>query len=109
MQTTNATVERRKNRVNIFGVIPARLASTRLPNKPLAPILGMPMIGHVVSRCKRSRTLSDVYVATCDQDIVEYVSGIGAKAIMTANTHQRASDRTAEAMIEIEATIMKLN
>ena len=88
--------------MNIIGIIPARLASTRLPNKPMASILGMPMIGHVYFRSKMSSILDEVYVATCDNEIVDYIASIGGKAIMTADTHERASDRTAEALITIE-------
>jgi 3-deoxy-manno-octulosonate cytidylyltransferase (CMP-KDO synthetase) len=88
--------------MNIIGIIPARLASTRLPNKPMASILGMPMIGHVYFRSKMSSILDEVYVATCDKEIVDYIASIGGKGIMTAATHERASDRTAEALIAIE-------
>ena len=88
--------------MNIVGVIPARLSSSRLPNKPLADINGITMVGHVYFRSKLSTTLDEVYVATCDQEIVEYCDSIGAKAIMTADTHERASDRTAEAILKIE-------
>lgn len=88
--------------MNIIGIIPARMASSRLPQKPMAQILGMPMIGHVYHRSKMSTLLSDVYIATCDNEIAEYVASIGGKAIMTADTHERASDRTAEALLKIE-------
>ncbi|MDQ7816748.1 MAG: 3-deoxy-manno-octulosonate cytidylyltransferase [Melioribacteraceae bacterium] len=85
-----------------IGIIPARLASSRFPDKPLANILGMPMIGHVALRCKMCKDLDEVYIATCDKKIVEYSESIGIKAIMTADTHERASDRTAEALLKIE-------
>jgi len=49
--------------------------------------------------------LSGTYVATCDQEIRDYVESIGGEAIMTSATHERASDRTAEAMLEIEKRI----
>lgn len=88
--------------MKIIGIIPARLASSRMPNKPLANILGMPMIGHVYFRSKMREVLNEVYVATCDQEIIDYVVSIGGKAIMTADTHERASDRTAEALLAIE-------
>lgn len=88
--------------MNIIGIIPARLASSRLPNKPMADILGMPMIGHVYLRSKLSTMLKEVYVATCDQEIAVYIASIGGKAIMTADTHERASDRSAEALLKIE-------
>ncbi len=89
--------------MNIIGIIPARMASTRFPNKPLAEICGIPMLGHVYHRSKRCATLQEVYVATCDQEIVDYIDSIGGKAIMTADTHERASDRSAEAMLKTEA------
>ena len=83
------------------------MASTRFPGKPLAKILGMPMIGHVYHRCKMSSILDEVYVATCDDEIMNYIDRIGGKAIMTKNTHERASDRVAEATLKIEAVTGK--
>ena len=88
--------------MKIIGIIPARLASSRLPNKPMADILGMPMIGHVYFRSKMSSIFDEVYVATCDKEIYDYITGIGGKAVMTADTHERASDRTAEALLKVE-------
>lgn len=91
--------------MKVIGIIPARMASSRLPGKPLAKICGIPMIGHVYYRSKMSKTLNQVYVATCDNEIADYIESIGGKAVMTANTHERASDRTAEAMSKIEKQI----
>ena len=88
--------------MNIIGIIPARMASSRFPGKPLALINGIPMVGHVYQRCKMSSLLNELYVATCDQSVVDYVESIGGKAVMTADTHERASDRCAEAMLTIE-------
>jgi len=88
--------------MKIIGIIPARLASSRLPNKPMADILGMPMIGHVYFRSKMSEIFDEVYVATCDKEIFNYISEIGGKAVMTADTHERATDRTAEALLKVE-------
>ena len=93
--------------MNIIGIIPARMASTRFPNKPMANILGMPMIGHCLKRSLMCNLLTDVYVATCDKIIYDYIESIGGKAIMTLDTHERASDRTAEAMLKIEKKIGK--
>lgn len=76
--------------------------SSRFPGKPMADILGMPMIGHVYKRVKMSKTLNEVYVATCDKVIYDYIESIGGKAIMTSNCHERCSDRCAEAMLKIE-------
>jgi len=88
--------------MHIIGIIPARLASTRFPGKPMAKICGIPMVGHVYFRSKMSKALDEVYIATCDNEIIEYSKSIGAKAIMTKDTHIGASDRTAEAMINSE-------
>jgi 3-deoxy-manno-octulosonate cytidylyltransferase (CMP-KDO synthetase) len=49
-----------------------------------------------------SKTLSEVYVATCDQEIFDYIESIGGKAVMTSDCHERCSDRCAEAMLKIE-------
>ncbi len=88
--------------MRIVAVIPARMASSRFPGKPMAKIHGMPMIGHCYCRVKLCEELDDTYVATCDQEIFDYIACIGGKAIMTADTHERASDRAAEAMLTIE-------
>lgn len=78
------------------------MGSSRFPGKPMADILGMPMIGHVYKRVKMSKTLSEVYVATCDKEIYDYIESIGGKAVMTSDCHERCSDRCAEAMLKIE-------
>lgn len=88
--------------MNIIGIIPVRMASRRFPGKPLAKICGIPMVGHVYFRSKMCKGLKKVYVATCDKEIAEYIESLGGKAVMTADTHERASDRTAEAMLKIE-------
>lgn len=92
------------NRTNIIGIIPARMGAgkIRFPGKPLAKILGMPMVGHVYFRSKINKTLKDVYIATCDKEIEDYAKSIGIKAIMTKDTYQRCTDRTVEAMLKIE-------
>ena len=86
----------------VIGLIPARMASSRFPNKPMAKIAGIPMIGHCYLRCKMSGLLDDLYVATCDKEIYDYIESIGGKAVMTADTHERASDRCAEALQIVE-------
>ena len=88
--------------MRILAVIPARMASSRFPGKPMAQILGMPMIGHCYCRVRLCEELSDTYVATCDKEIFDYIESIGGKVVMTADTHERASDRAAEAMLKIE-------
>jgi len=85
-----------------IAIIPARMASSRFPGKPMAEICGIPMIGHCYFRTRMCQELFETYVATCDPEIYDYITSIGGKAVMTADTHQRASDRTAEAMLKIE-------
>jgi 3-deoxy-manno-octulosonate cytidylyltransferase (CMP-KDO synthetase) len=87
---------------NIIGIIPARMGSSRFPGKPMSLIAGVPMIGHCYFRAAMSKTLDEVYVATCDEEIADYIHSIGGRAIMTSPDHQRASDRTAEALQHIE-------
>ena len=89
----------------IVGIIPARMGSSRFPGKPLASIAGKPMIYHVYHRSKMSKCLQDVYVATCDREIEEYCCRNEMNVIMTKDTHERASDRTAEAMLKIEQMV----
>jgi len=91
--------------MNIVAIIPARMASSRFPGKPMAIIHGIPMIGHVYFRTRMCKIVTETYVATCDREIFEYIVSIGGKAIMTADTHERCSDRTAEAMLKIENDI----
>jgi 3-deoxy-manno-octulosonate cytidylyltransferase (CMP-KDO synthetase) len=86
-----------------IGIIPARLGATRFPNKPMALIHGMPMVGHCYHRTRLASGLTTAYVATCDAEIADYVRGIGGAAVMTATSHTRATTRTAEAMELIEA------
>lgn len=88
--------------MNIVAIIPARMQATRFPGKPLAKILGIPMLGHVYMRAQKSARITDCWVATCDEEIKTYIESIGGKAVMTAATHERASDRCAEAMLEVE-------
>ena len=88
--------------MKIIAIIPARMGSSRFPGKPMAKIHGIPMIGHCYYRTSMCEDLIETYVATCDQKIYDYIQSIGGKALMTADTHERASDRTAEAMLQIE-------
>ena len=88
--------------MNIVAIIPARMDSSRFPGKPLEKIHGMPMIGHCLLRTQLCKQLAGTYVATCDQEIYDYVQSIGGMAVMTSDSHERASDRTAEAMTFIE-------
>lgn len=88
--------------MKILALIPARMGSSRFPGKPLAPILGKPMIGHVYERVAKSPLLDLTAVTTCDQEIYDYVESIGGVAVMTGDQHERASDRCAEALVKLE-------
>lgn len=89
--------------MKIIALIPARMGSSRFPGKPMALLLGKPMIGHVYERVSQSHFLDLVVVATCDIVIYEYIESIGGTAVMTGEQHERASDRCAEALLKLEA------
>ncbi|MGL4240468.1 MAG: 3-deoxy-manno-octulosonate cytidylyltransferase [Beijerinckiaceae bacterium] len=78
-------------------VIPARMAATRLPNKPLADINGKPMIVHVWERAVEAG-IGPVLVATDSTDIARAVEAAGARAVMTRADHPSGSDRVHEAV-----------
>ena len=68
----------------------------------MAKIQGIPMVGHCFYRSKMCELLSGTYVATCDEEIATYIESIGGTAIMTSEKHERATDRTAEALERVE-------
>ena len=88
--------------MNVIGIIPARMGSSRYPGKPLEKIHGMPMIGHCYHRAALAIGYDKTYVATCDSEIYSYIRSIGGNVIMTAYSHTRATTRTAEALEKIE-------
>ncbi len=89
-----------------IAVIPARMGSSRFPGKPLAMILGRTMIEHIYKRITMSKSLAATYIATCDEEIRQAAQDFGAPVIMTASTHERASDRVAEAVTKIDAELI---
>ena len=88
--------------MSTIAIIPARMGSSRCPGKPMKRIHGIPMIGHVYYRTKMAANVDFTCVATCDKEIYDYIDSIGGIAVMTSDTHDRASDRAAEALIKIE-------
>ncbi|WP_342166076.1 3-deoxy-manno-octulosonate cytidylyltransferase [Methylobacterium sp. SD21] len=82
-------------------LIPARLAATRLPNKPLADIAGEPMILHVWRRAVEAG-IGPVVVATDTPEIVQVVEAAGGLAVLTRPDHPSGSDRLAEALESID-------
>ena len=85
-----------------IGIIPVRMASSRFPGKPMVKIHGMPMVGHCYYRTCLAHGIDTAFVATCDEEISDYARTIGATCIMTSKSHERASDRIAEAMLKLE-------
>ncbi len=77
-------------------LVPARLASTRLPRKPLADIAGLPMVVRVAQRCLQSRA-SQVVVATDSDEVLQACQAHGVRVLMTRADHPTGSDRLAEA------------
>ena len=82
---------------DVLVLIPARMASTRLPGKPLADICGLPMIVQVAKRAKEA-TIGRVVVAVDDQQVFDAVSAAGFEVVMTRQDHQSGSDRIFEAL-----------
>jgi 3-deoxy-manno-octulosonate cytidylyltransferase (CMP-KDO synthetase) len=78
-------------------LIPARMASTRLPGKPLADIHGLPMIFHVLRRAQEAR-IGEAVVATDSEAVAAAVEKAGGRAVMTRSDHQSGSDRIYEAL-----------
>ena len=69
--------------MKVIGIIPARYKSSRFPGKPLADILGKPMVQHVYERTAKSHSLDDIIVATDDERIFDVVKHFGGKVVMT--------------------------
>lgn len=78
-------------------LIPARMASTRLPGKPLADIAGVPMIVHVLRRAEAAR-IGEAVIATDSEAVAAAVEKAGGRAIMTRTDHASGSDRIYEAL-----------
>ena len=91
-------------KVKIAAIIPARIASTRYPGKPLIEIHGLPMIEHVRRRVLLCEGFSDVVVATCDTEIQETVENFKGRVVMTSKNHIMASDRVAEVALNLDCT-----
>ena len=89
-----------------IAIVPARMASTRFPGKPLVEIAGLPMIEHVRRRALLAEGIDDVVVATCDEEIAAAVIAAGGKSVMTADTHERSTERVAEAMEALDGDVV---
>jgi len=86
---------------DVLVLIPARMAATRLPGKPLAEIAGLPMIVHVLRRAEAA-AVGPVVVATDSPEIEAVVQKAGGRAVMTSPDHASGSDRIFEALGKID-------
>lgn len=100
---SDVVVNEKKDRVAI--VIPARYGSTRLPGKPLADILGKPMVQHVFERACGVPGVHAVLVATDDARVADAVRGFGGACVMTSPDHPSGTDRLAEVMETVDADV----
>ena len=92
--------------MRVLAVIPARYGSTRFEGKPLADILGKPMIQHVYEGLSESKLIERVVVATDDRRIVEAVDSFRGNAVMTSPHHRTGTDRVAEVARRLRAEIV---
>jgi len=88
----------------IIGVIPARLNSTRFPNKILYPLKGKPVIEHVFNRAKQSSLLDDVIVAVDSKKTLESINC--SNVVMTSVKHQSGTDRVAEVANKFDCNLV---
>lgn len=88
------------------GIIPARYRATRFPGKPLAAILGKPMIQWVYEGASSSKLLKRIVIATDDARIVKAAEEFGAEAVLTSAAHDSGTERVAEAAAQLDADII---
>ncbi len=93
------------NAFSAIAIIPARLASTRLPRKVLREIAGQPMIARVYEAAKQSPLLHDVIIATDSDEVMQFAQARGWKAQMTSDKHRSGTDRVYEVALRIPADV----
>ena len=81
-----------------LGVIPARMASSRFPGKPLKKILGIPMLAHCYERALLSQACDKLVIATPDEEIMNWANNHEIPAILTSHHHERATERALETL-----------
>ncbi|MCE5323857.1 3-deoxy-manno-octulosonate cytidylyltransferase [bacterium] len=87
-------------------IIPARMAATRFPGKPLVDICGKPMIAWVYQRASQAESVDRVIVATCDKEIIDAVEAFGGEVVMTSDKHRSGTDRLAEVAENIDSQLI---
>jgi 3-deoxy-manno-octulosonate cytidylyltransferase (CMP-KDO synthetase) len=91
--------------MKVIGIVPARMAASRFPGKPLYMIHGRPMLEHVYLRARMYGGWSTLALATCDQEIARFAAEKAFPVIMTGSHHTRALDRVAEAVERLGETV----
>ena len=81
-----------------LGVIPARMASSRFPGKPLKKILGIPMLAHCYERALLSQACDKLVIATPDEEIMNWAKNHKIPAVLTSHHHERATERAQETL-----------
>lgn len=99
----------KNSRSNAVAIIPARLASTRLPDKLLLPLAGKPLILRTVAQARKAGNVSRVIVATDSETILDVVRRAGSEAVLTSPNHQSGSDRIAEIAADLPADSIIVN
>lgn len=92
--------------MSVIAVIPARRGSTRFPGKPLAPLLGEPMVSYVARAAARAERIDRVVVATDDPEIAEAGRAAGVEAFLTEGDHATGTDRVAEVIEQTPASLV---
>ena len=92
--------------MKVVGIIPSRLKSTRVPEKALVNICGLPLIEHVYKRVILCKELDDVVVATDSEYILRVVEGFGGKAVLTSKDHMNGTERIAEVAESLDCDIV---
>ena len=94
-----------KNKIKLFGFIPARMAASRFPGKPLKLIRHLPMLLHVYLRSNFFKNWKDLRVATCDKEIINYCKKNNIPSIITSKKHRGCLDRVFEAALKSKIKI----
>ena len=84
---------------NTLGVIPARMASSRFPGKPLKKILNIPMLAHCYERALLSGVCDNLVIATPDQVIIDWATQFEIPSVLTSHSHKRATEKVTELLL----------
>ncbi len=93
-------------RPKVLAVIPARMAASRFPGKPLALISGKMLIQHLYEEASKSNLINKVIIATDSSQVAGAAENFGAEVMMTSNSHKTGSDRAAEALEKYKSDIV---